>query len=195
MALIVAAVHMFFYFMCIVYIFYIEHFYFVPDIGLAVRLFANGPRDLGSIPGRVIPKTQKMLFDASLLNTQHYKVRIKGKIEQSWEGVAPSPTPWCSNYRKGSLRVTLDYGRQLYLLTYQFYCWFHYNQTLLVFILTLNIYIYIYIYIYAHTYLHASINTSNPLSKWLEFSPMRAGFNRRSNHTKDTKNDTWCLLA
>ena len=32
------------------------------------------------------------------------------------EGVAPSPTHWCSSYRKGSLRVTLDYGRQLYLL-------------------------------------------------------------------------------
>ena len=86
-------------------------------IGPAVRVFANGPGDLGSIPGRVIPKTQKMVLDASLLNTQHYKVRIKGKVEQSWEGVAPSPTPWCSSYRKGSLRVTLDYGRQL-LLTY-----------------------------------------------------------------------------
>ena len=57
-----------------------------------------------------------MVLDASLLNTQHYKVRIKGKVEQSREGVAPSPTPWCSSYRKGSLRVTLDYGRQLYLL-------------------------------------------------------------------------------
>ena len=86
------------------------------DIGLGVRVFANGPGDLGSIPGRVIPKTQKMVIDASLLNTQHYKVRIKGKVEQSREGVAPSPTPWCSSYRKGSLRVTLDYGRQLYLL-------------------------------------------------------------------------------
>ena len=51
--------------------------------------------------------------NASLLNTQYYKVRIKGKVEQSWEGIAPSPTPWCSSYRKGSLRVTLDYGRQL----------------------------------------------------------------------------------
>ena len=74
-------------------------------IGLGVRVFANGPGDLGSIPGRVIPKTQKMVLDASLLNTQHYKVRIKGKVEQSREGVAPSPTPWCSSYRKGSLRV------------------------------------------------------------------------------------------
>ena len=52
---------------------------------LAVRVFANGPGDLGSIPGRVIPKTQKMVLDASLLNTQHYKVRIKGKVEQSRE--------------------------------------------------------------------------------------------------------------
>ena len=57
-----------------------------------------------------------MVLDASLLNTQHYKVRIKGKVEQSREGVAPSPTHWCSSYRKGSLRVTLDYGRQPYLL-------------------------------------------------------------------------------
>ena len=50
-----------------------------------VRLFVNGPGDLGSIPGRVIPKTQKTVLDAILLNTQHYKVRIKGKMEQSKE--------------------------------------------------------------------------------------------------------------
>ena len=90
--------------------------YGLVPIGLGVRVFANGPGDLGSIPCRVIPKTQKMVLDASLLNTQHYKVRIKGKVEESREGVAPSPTPWCSSYRKGSLRVTLDYGHQLYLL-------------------------------------------------------------------------------
>ena len=98
-------------------VFYFLHpviYLLVPDIGLAVRVFANGPGDLGSIPGRVIPKTQKMVLDASLLNTQHYKVWIKGKVEPSREGVAPSPTSWCSSYRKGSLRVTLDYGRQLY---------------------------------------------------------------------------------
>ena len=50
-----------------------------------VRVFANGPGDLGSIPGRVIPKAQKMVLDAALLNTQDYKVRIKGKVEQSGE--------------------------------------------------------------------------------------------------------------
>ena len=88
-------------------------------IGLGVRVFANGPGDLGSIPGCVIPKTQTMVLDASLLNTQHYKVRIKGKVEQSRKGVAPSPTPWCSSYRKGSLRFTLDYGRQLNFYLYK----------------------------------------------------------------------------
>ena len=49
------------------------------------RVFANGTGDQGSIPGRVILKTQKMVLDASLLNTQHYKVRIKGEVEQSRE--------------------------------------------------------------------------------------------------------------
>ena len=52
-------------------------------IGLLGRVFTNGPGDWGSIPGQVIPKTQKMVLDISLLNTQHYKVRIKDKMEQS----------------------------------------------------------------------------------------------------------------
>ena len=41
----------------------------------------HGPGDLGSIPGRIIPKTLKMVLDTSLLNTQQYKVCIKGKVE------------------------------------------------------------------------------------------------------------------
>ena len=40
------------------------------SIGIMVPGFANGPGNLGSIPGRVRPKTQKMVLDASLLNTQ-----------------------------------------------------------------------------------------------------------------------------
>ena len=54
-------------------------------IGLVGRVFANGPGDLGSIPGPVIPKTLKMVLDNSLLNTHQYKVGIKGKVEQSRE--------------------------------------------------------------------------------------------------------------
>ena len=49
------------------------------------RVFANGPGDRDSIPGRVLPKTKKMVLDTALLNTQHYKVRINGKMEQSRE--------------------------------------------------------------------------------------------------------------
>ena len=40
---------------------------------MMVSVFTNGPRDLGSIPGQIIPKTLKMILDASLLNTQHYQ--------------------------------------------------------------------------------------------------------------------------
>ena len=54
-------------------------------IGLVGRVFANSPGELGSIPGRVILKTFKTALDTSLLNTQQYKVRIKGKVEQSKE--------------------------------------------------------------------------------------------------------------
>ena len=34
---------------------------------------------------QVIPKTPKMVLDPALLNAQHYKVRIKGKVKKSWE--------------------------------------------------------------------------------------------------------------
>ena len=82
-------------------------------VGLVGRVFADGPGDLGSIQ---ISNTLKMVLDASLLNTQQYKVRMKGKVNQSKKGVAPSLTPRCSSYWKGSLWVAFDYGRQLYFI-------------------------------------------------------------------------------
>ena len=51
----------------------------------------TGPGDRGSIPGRDIPNTQKMVLDAALLYTQHYKVRIKGKVEQYRERSSALP--------------------------------------------------------------------------------------------------------
>ena len=42
-------------------------------------------------------RLKKMVLDTSLLNTQQYKVHIKGKVEQSRKGVAPSPIPRCSS--------------------------------------------------------------------------------------------------
>ena len=55
------------------------------------KRFANGPGDQGSVPGRIIPKILKMVLDTSLLNTQKYKVRIKGKVEQSRERISTLP--------------------------------------------------------------------------------------------------------
>ena len=64
------------------------------------RVSVNGPGDQGSVPGPVLAmkrhstlprspelerhhQTQKMVLDAALLNTQDYKVQMKGKVEQA----------------------------------------------------------------------------------------------------------------
>ena len=64
---------------------------YVPDFGIMVRVFTNGQGDLGSIPDQVIPKTLKMVLDASLLNTQYNKVLIKGVVEKSKERSSALP--------------------------------------------------------------------------------------------------------
>ena len=45
-----------------------------------------------------------------VLSTIRWGSRVKWS--NPGKGVAPSPTPQCRSYRKGSLWVTLDYGRQ-----------------------------------------------------------------------------------
>ena len=80
--------------------------------GQVGRLFADGPGDLGSIPGHVIPKTLKVVLDTSLFNTQQYKVLSRVKWSNPGKGVASSSTPRCSSNWNGSLLVALDYGRQ-----------------------------------------------------------------------------------
>ena len=59
--------------------------------GLMSKMFVISLGDGGSILGQVIPKIQKMVLDAALLNTQHYKVRIKGKAEQFRERSSALP--------------------------------------------------------------------------------------------------------
>ena len=89
--------------------------------------------------------------------THIYKVRIKGK-------------DWCSSYRKGSLRVTLDYGRQLFLL----YFTIKHEYTIFLDMISLKMleifmhlrvehththtHTYIYIYIYIYTYIYICIH-------------------------------------
>ena len=77
------------------------------------------------ILGRVMPKTQKSVLDATLLRTQYYKFTVKEC--NSGNGVVPSRTLLCSSYWKRNLLVTVDEG-----IPYA----------------TFYIYIYIYIYIY-----------------------------------------------
>ena len=50
-----------------------------------IMVLTNDPGDRGSIPGRVIPKTQKIILDATLLNIQHDKIWIKDEVDQSRE--------------------------------------------------------------------------------------------------------------
>ena len=66
------------------YVYQFIYSFFNQPISLEGRVFTNGLGDQGSIPGRIIPKTLKMVLDTSLLNTQQYKC-IKSKVEQSWK--------------------------------------------------------------------------------------------------------------
>ena len=58
---------------------------FENNVTTEYSLIFNGPGDLGSIPGRIKPKSLKIVLDIPLLNTLQYKVCIKGKVEQSKE--------------------------------------------------------------------------------------------------------------
>ena len=104
-------------------------------IGLMSSMFANGPGDRGSIPGRVVPTTQKMVLDAALLNTQHYKVRIKGKVQQSreWSNALPYTSVWEIWKRESSGYPRL---RSWILFTYSFiyfyFCWYSCNSNIVV---------------------------------------------------------------
>ena len=84
-------------------------------------MFANGPRDQGSIPSWVTPKTQKcyLMPPCLILRIIRYSSRVKWSNPE--KDVASSLTLCCCSYRKGIPQVTLDYGHQLYFyFTYSF---------------------------------------------------------------------------
>ena len=85
-----------------------------PDFDMMVRVFANGPGDLGSIPSRVKPKTQKMVLDASLI--KYYMLRIKGKVEKSRESSSALPQHLgVVAIEKGTLQLPSTTVANLYL--------------------------------------------------------------------------------
>ena len=63
-------------------------------IGIMVRMFARRP---GFNPRSSHTKDSKMVLNAILFNTQHYKVRIKGEWSNPGKGVVP-PTPRGRSY-------------------------------------------------------------------------------------------------
>ena len=93
----------------------INYFSSNQSIGQMSRVYANDLGDWGSIPGRVIPKPQKMVLDNALLSSI-IRWRSGVKWSNPGNGIAPSPSPRFCSYWKGSLQVILDYGRQLYFL-------------------------------------------------------------------------------
>ena len=60
-----------------VYIYIYICIYIYMYIGIMVGVFTNSLGDRGSMPGQILPKTQKMVLNASLHNTQHYEIWIK----------------------------------------------------------------------------------------------------------------------
>ena len=108
--------------------FYVFYTIFIPE---TYMYWSNGIGHWSGRPGfnpmLSHTKVLKLVLDASLLNTQHYKVWIKRKMSNPVKGVAPSSISWSSSYWKGSLQslsTTVGQCNNLY------------------------IYIYIYIYIY-----------------------------------------------
>ena len=61
------------------------------------RVFGNCPEDLGSIPGRVIPKTLKWYLIPPCLTLGNIRYVSRVKWSNPGKGVVSSPTPWCSS--------------------------------------------------------------------------------------------------
>ena len=64
-----------------IYVYIYQTLHWALNLDTDIGLIECSPGDQGSIPGWIIPKTQKMVLDATLFNTQHYKVRNKDKVE------------------------------------------------------------------------------------------------------------------
>ena len=71
-------------------------------------VFTDGLGNQGSIPARVIPKTQKSFLMPPCLALSIIRWGSRGKLSNPGNRVEPFPSPRCSCYWKGGLQVTLD---------------------------------------------------------------------------------------
>ena len=109
-------------YMCIFRYIYIYNIY-KPDIGLAVRVFANRPGDLGFNPRSSHTKDSKKWYlmpPCLTLSIIRYGSRVKWS--NPGKEVAPSPTPWCSKLSKkgafGSPSTMVAYLLFFYIYIY-----------------------------------------------------------------------------
>ena len=79
------------------------------------KVFTNGPEGQSQV--KSYQRLKKWYFIPPCLTLSTIRYESKVKWSNSGEGVAPSLTPWCCSYWKGSLWFALNSGRQLYLLT------------------------------------------------------------------------------
>ena len=132
------------------------------------KVFANGPRDWGSIPGRVRPKTQKMVIGLTLLNNLYFKVQIQSKWSNTEKWVAPFPKSQYSSYWKGAFQLPSTTVTIL-LIDIYIHGYVH-------IFLDLDIYIYIYIY-YIYIYIYLNVCIFKPIHKQ-DAEQGQAKFNR-----------------
>ena len=79
--------------------------------------------DLGSIPGHVYQRLRKWYLIPPCLTLSNTRYVSRLKWRNPGKGVAPSPTPRCSSYWKGSILVALVYVRQyLFWDSFEWFC-------------------------------------------------------------------------
>ena len=74
--------------------------------GIMVRGFANGPGDMGSIPGQVIPKTQKWNLMPPCVTLSILRYRSRVKWGNTGKGLAPSLTSFVVAIEKGAFGLS-----------------------------------------------------------------------------------------
>ena len=67
-------------------------------IGLVGSVFSNSPGELGSIPGRIIPKTLEWYLILSFLTLSNMRYVSRVRWRNPRKGVAPSSTPQYSSF-------------------------------------------------------------------------------------------------
>ena len=92
------------------------------------RVFANGSEAGVQSPVESFQRLKKWYLVPPCLTLSIIRLGSRMKLSNPGNGVVPSPTPRCSSYWKGSLRVTLDYCRQLYCFRSKFFLYNGYQK-------------------------------------------------------------------